>query len=193
MIIKNKIKTQRLLLRRWRIRDQHDLYEYAQLNNVGSRAGWAPHLSLAQSRRTIKTILRSKGTYAIVLRDTGKVIGSIGLHSTSLSNTNPAIAALELGYVINPAYWGNGYATEAATALIRYAFDTLNLDAIWCGYFIDNDQSRRVCEKCGFVYMYDKETQISQLDNQIFIERICILEKTNAPMKQIFKIETGQS
>ena len=152
------------MLRRWKVRDKHDLYEYAKLEKVGPLAGWPPHASVEESARIIRKTLSMRGNYAITLRDTGKVIGSIGLHSTSLSNADPGIKALELGYVLNPRYWGLGYIPEASLHYMYEAFSRLYLDAVISACFDFNERSRRVFEKCGFEFMYDKYTIIEQLD-----------------------------
>ncbi len=48
------------------------------------------------------------------------------------------------------AYWGQGYATEAARAVIDHAFDDARIDALVAGARVANPASRRVLEKCGF-------------------------------------------
>lgn len=58
----------------------------------------------------------------------------------------------EIGYWIGKPYWGRGLIPEAVDALLRRAFEQLGLDALWCGHYEGNLKSRRVCEKCGFVY-----------------------------------------
>lgn len=164
MGIKRRIQTERLLLRPWKLRDRYDLFVYAQRDEVGPRAGWKPHKNVDDSAYVIQSILSAKGSYAIVLKETGHVIGGLGLHDTSLSHTDPDGNALELGYVLNPDFWGNGYMPEAVGALLDSAFRSLPIYAVWCAHFHDNDQSRRVCEKSGFVYQYQKMTRIPALD-----------------------------
>lgn len=48
--------------------------------------------------------------------------------------------------------------TEAATELLRFGFETLGLEAVWCSHYDWNSRSRRVIEKCGFRYQFTKET-----------------------------------
>lgn len=61
--------------------------------------------------------------------------------------------AREIGYVLSKAYWGRGLMPEAVKAVIRYLFDTVQLDFILVGHFDWNRQSARVIEKCGFQYI----------------------------------------
>ena len=56
----------------------------------------------------------------------------------------------EIGYWIGRHYWGRGYATEAARAVIDHAFGDLGHDALQAGARVSNPASRRVLEKCGF-------------------------------------------
>lgn len=58
----------------------------------------------------------------------------------------------QIGYWIGQPHWGNGYAPEAAQALIDHAFTTTPLVAIGAGCRVANVASRRVIEKCGFQY-----------------------------------------
>ena len=56
----------------------------------------------------------------------------------------------EIGYWLGVPYWGHGYATEAARAVIDHAFEDLGLDRLEAGARVSNPASRRVLEKCGF-------------------------------------------
>jgi len=62
---------------------------------------------------------------------------------------NPPRKMPRLGYWIGRPHWGQGYATEAISALIAYAFETFPNDRLGAGVFADNPASRRVQEKCG--------------------------------------------
>ena len=72
----------------------------------------------------------------------------------------------EIGYVLNPKYWGNGYMPEAVNALLNYAFNELKLDLIWCCHFDFNNNSKRVIEKCGFNYKFTKDKKLNLLNNK---------------------------
>jgi RimJ/RimL family protein N-acetyltransferase len=56
----------------------------------------------------------------------------------------------DLGYWLEPAAWGKGFAYEAASALVRFAFDTLGLSALNSGHAADNPNSGRILTKLGF-------------------------------------------
>lgn len=77
----NCLVTERLLLRPWLWEDAADLYEAARDPEIGPAAGWPPHTDVADSRRVIRDVLTRPEIYAIVLRDTSKPIGSVGLQN----------------------------------------------------------------------------------------------------------------
>ena len=86
-----------------------------------------------------------------------------------------ALKGRELGFVLSKKYWGRGLMPEAVLAVIQYLFEDVKLDFIICEHFLDNIQSCRVQEKCGFVhfklgkcqthYVATKDTWISVLYN----------------------------
>jgi [ribosomal protein S5]-alanine N-acetyltransferase len=69
----------------------------------------------------------------------------------SLNRWNPDYRSASLGYCFDDAAWGHGYATEAARALLRWAFDTLDLNRVQAETDTRNVASARVLEKLGFV------------------------------------------
>lgn len=159
--------TERLIIRPLSILDADDMYEYAKTIYVGPMAGWPPHTSIQDTMNVIKAMSTIKtpyelGTWAIVLKENGKMIGTIELYNHFIH------FKAELGYSVNPAYWGNGYATEAATEVITYGFEYLNLKRIEAGTFLDNYSSQRVCEKLGFVKEGIARNGYVRYDGKIF-------------------------
>ena len=67
------------------------------------------------------------GRWAVVLKETGKVIGMCGLQYCDTDQDKVP----EIGYLFNRAYWGHGYATEAAVACKEYAFEQLGFDEVY--------------------------------------------------------------
>jgi putative acetyltransferase len=144
------IETERLILRDWRIDDVDDLYEYAKNPNVGPHGGWKPHESKTESLEIMQTLFIDKyECWAIVYKEDGKVIGSIGYEK---DQKRPEINCRELGYAMGEDYWGKGIMTEAAKAVIRYGFETLELDMVSIYRNPQNTRSGRVIDKCGFLY-----------------------------------------
>ena len=174
----NILQTERLLLRQWQNSDANALFKYASDPRVGPNAGWPIHKSEAHSLEIIQTVLSAPETYAIVIKETNEPIGSIGLmmgeYTDLTENTNEA----ELGYWIGVPYWGQGLITEASKEIIRYGFESLKLNAIWCGYFSHNTRSGRVQEKCGFLPHHIEFKKHFPLIDQIYDEQITLLTKT---------------
>lgn len=144
-----RIETDRLVLRPWRMTDVDDMYEYAKDPAIGPNAGWEPHASPEVTTQILQKFIEQDDTWAIELQESGKVIGSIGLHE---DRRREGIHARMLGYVLSQDYWGRGLMTEAAGAAIRYAFEELGVDILSVIHYTFNDRSRRVIEKCGFQY-----------------------------------------
>ena len=143
------LETKRLILRPWREDDAEELYKYASDPEVGPPAGWPPHTSVENSREIIRTVLSAPDTFAVCLKENGKPIGSIGFHRGDLAEQGDEY---ELGYWIGKPFWGQGLIPEASREMLRYAFEDLGMNRIWCGYYDGNDKSRRVQEKLGFIY-----------------------------------------
>ena len=148
------LQTKRLILRPWSENDAEELYKYASDPEVGPPAGWPPHTSVENSLEIIRTVLSAPETYAVCLKENGKPIGSIGFHRNDLAEDDDEY---ELGYWIGKPFWGQGLIPEASREMLRYAFEDLKMNRIWCGYYDGNDKSRRVQEKLGFVYQRKTE------------------------------------
>jgi len=145
------LETERLLLRPWEEGDAAALYKYAKDPQVGPAGGWPPHKSVEESLE----VLRSGGlsgpeTYAVVLKETGEPVGSVGIMDFQCDQVPPDPHSREIGYWIGVPYWGRGLIPEAVEALLRRCFEDLGCTAVWCAYHDGNIKSRRVQEKCGF-------------------------------------------
>lgn len=80
------LETRRLYLRPWEEGDAGSLYKYAKDPEVGPIAGWPVHTSEENSRDIIRIVLSAPETYAVVLKETGEPIGSVGLMIGDKSN-----------------------------------------------------------------------------------------------------------
>ena len=151
-----RIETDRMILRPWKETDLDDFFEYARVDGVGQMCGWLPHETPEQSRQILDMFIAEKKTLALELKESGKVIGSVGLEPReACKELSGDLQGRDIGYVLNKAYWGRGLMPETVKAVIDYCFRELNFDWLTCGHFHRNDQSRRVIEKCGFRYVKD--------------------------------------
>ena len=148
------IETERLILRAFRESDLADFYEYASVKGVGEMAGWKHHKSIGESAEILDMFINEDKTFAICLKESGKVIGSLGIEKYGLEEKLTEFDGYlgrEIGFVLSRDYWGKGLMPEAVGAVMAYLFDELNFDFLLCGYYNFNAQSKRVQEKCGFV------------------------------------------
>lgn len=162
-----KLLTERLELRLWQPSDVNDLYEYAQDPQVGSNAGWPAHENIETSQRIVDLFIKDADVYAIVLKSENKVIGSLGLHErTPEDESTSNLKQREIGYILNPKYWGQGIMPEAVATVIEYGFEELGLELIWCCHFDFNDKSKSVIHKSGFNYRFTTTKTLPNLNNK---------------------------
>lgn len=151
----NGLQTERLLLRPWKVDDVDDaraLFKYASNPRIGPAAAWPVHAGVEDSMRVIRDVLSVPETYAVVLKETGEPIGSIGL--APLSDTvdpehHEPESTREIGYWIGEPYWGRGLIPEAGREMLRHGFEDLRLTAIWGVHDVGNRKSSRVMDKLG--------------------------------------------
>lgn len=101
------------------------------------------------------TLPRHKFQLAVVLKDTGRLIGNCGLRQTAATAREA-----DIGYELVPEQWGHGYATEAARAMVQFGFAQLKVHRIWAWCIAENAASARVLEKLGMTLegrLRDKE------------------------------------
>ena len=146
-----ELHTNRILLRPWREDDVEALYKYASDPDIGTRAGWPPHKSIEDSAEVLRNVLMNDTTWAIILRETGEPIGSIG-YMTNYTSTLPSRPNEPLvGYWVGKPYWNQGICTEALELMIKHIRAVEDCKSLISSHFVDNPASGRVMQKCGFV------------------------------------------
>lgn len=148
------IETERLLCRPL---TSDDLDQFASINadaDVMRYIGDGKPQTRAQTEMRLNAILdhwnqHGFGLWALVDKASNALIGFCGLQY--LDNT----AEIEVGYRLAKQYWGMGFATEAAAATLRYAFEVLGLDRIVAVVQPQNFASQSVIEKIGLRYVKD--------------------------------------
>jgi RimJ/RimL family protein N-acetyltransferase len=150
------ITTERLILRGWK---DDDIAPFAEMNADPQVREFFPGLLTKEqsdaSARSIQAAYARNGfcLFAAELRATGEFTGFIGLTTLDFPISGVAQPAVEIGWRLARAHWGQGLATEGARAAVRYAFDTLRLPEIVAITVPANVRSRRVMEKIGMQYM----------------------------------------
>ena len=122
--MKTIIETQRLVLREMVMDDLPATWEIVgdEITMAAWNGAWSEEENLAGIEKQIHGYRENGfGRWAVALKDTNRVIGICGLQFCDTDKDS----VLEIGYLFNRAFWHNGYATEAAVASKRYAFDVL--------------------------------------------------------------------
>jgi RimJ/RimL family protein N-acetyltransferase len=111
---------------------------------------WGPNTEEETQRHVQETVARQRtgeetfNSFAVILKENDQLIGSVALRVS-----NPDHRGGFIGYAFNRSYWGQGYATEAARALLAFGFERLNLHRIFATCDPRNVASSRVLEKIG--------------------------------------------
>ena len=191
-----ELETTRLILRKISLNNIDDIFEYASNPLVGPNAGWKPHDTKTDTEEFVKYALKKReygqpGVYAIYYKKNNKMIGSIEIHSFKEYKA-------EIGFVLSPKYWNKGIMTEAAKAVIVYAFEILNIGRLTYGYFIFNERSKRVCDKLEFTFEGILRKKFKNYDGQIIDEAVSSIIKEEyfngkiswvKEFKQAFKVD----
>lgn len=153
--MERRIETERLILRPLEEKDAADVFEWVGDPVVNRYMPYTLYQNVEQARAWICSINPQDCEFAFVLKETGKVIGagSIGLNDEG---------KYELGYNLNRAFWGQGFATEAARAMIDWAYDQLGVRDFAASYATANAASGHVLCKCGF--QFERFGQYSRFD-----------------------------
>ena len=167
-------ETERLRLRPWREEGAAELFRWARDPEIGPATGWLPHRDEADSLDVLRNILMKENTWAVTLRGSDAPLGSLSVFSTDFSRGN---GEPEIGYWLARPFWGRGLIPEAVRALTDYAFGTLGLRTLRCGYFEGNEKSRRVQEKCGFVYERTRKDILWPATGEIRTEHVTRLDR----------------
>lgn len=139
------LHTKRLILRDYTLSDAGDLHEIFS-DPIVMKDCEPPYLP-KQTRAILSAFIENHIAFAAVLQDSGKVIGHILFHQLPMEENG----IYEIGWFFNRNYWRQGYAYEAASALMQYGFRDLHLHKI-CAETIDPDRSVALMKKLGMTH-----------------------------------------
>lgn len=149
-----RIETDRLILRRYKIEDADAMYKnWASDSDVTKFLTWQPHSSVEVSRGIIENWLKEYSDekyyqWAIVLKDNGnEPIGDI-----SVVHMNEGISMVHIGYCLGRAWWRRGIMSEALKAVTDFMFDTVEVNRVESRHDPMNPNSGKVMQKCGMKY-----------------------------------------
>ncbi|WP_404460525.1 GNAT family N-acetyltransferase [Sutcliffiella horikoshii] len=145
------LETERLLLRRLELGDANRVEELASDYELAKTTLNVPHPYPAGSAADfIRSMWTAEGkglvAFAVVEKESESLIGIINIKQTLSFKRG------ELGYWIGLPFWGKGYGTEAARAMVEFGFKKLGLNKVFAGAFADNPGSWRIMEKVGMKY-----------------------------------------
>lgn len=144
------LETECLWLRPFQESDDAELFRCCQNPHLGDNAGWKPHETLEESRAVLfDFFIKQEDTWAIVLKSTNQLIGSIGLIADPKREN---AQARMLGYWLDEAYWGKGLMNEAAKSVLNYGLETLKLSLITAHCYPNNQRSKALLRRNGFLY-----------------------------------------
>lgn len=143
----NTLEGERILLRPFAHTDLEDLYDINS-DEETTRYIYPAHTSIEETKGLLANFFMKEpiGKYAVVLKETDKMIGTLELHLQGHNNS------AEIGFTQNRHYWGNGYITEAAKLVLEVAFNKLQLTRVYAGCDVNNPASAKTLERIGMTY-----------------------------------------
>jgi RimJ/RimL family protein N-acetyltransferase len=158
------LETARLKLRAPRRDDAKALSALANEFRVAANTARLPHpYRVAHADEFIAAANSRAGEACFVVVRDGRLIGACSI--------DPREEGPELGYWLGVPFWGRGYATEAARALVDYAFGDLGYERLHSGARVSNPASRRVLEKCAFQWIGVRLTRIRSINSAAPVDR----------------------
>jgi RimJ/RimL family protein N-acetyltransferase len=137
------LETERLVLRAPRPQDAEVLAHLINDRRIAVNTARLPYpYSVEDAEQFIAAVNRQDGEVAFLITQDDALIGGCGIARCDSGG--------ELGYWVGVPFWGQGFATEAARAVIDHAFGSLGHEVLEAGARASNPASRRVLEKCGF-------------------------------------------
>jgi RimJ/RimL family protein N-acetyltransferase len=138
------LETERLSLRRPTLADVKAIAQLANERRIAEMTRRLPYPYLqAHAEQFINALPQSGGDTVFLIERDGDAVGMAGIDWRAPETP-------ELGYWFGVEHWGQGFATEAARAVIDFTFEEFSVDHLVSGARVANPASRKVLEKCGF-------------------------------------------
>jgi len=147
MKMKRQIETDRLILKPLSVEDAPAVFEWVSDPVVNTYMIYKIYDNISDVIKWILSLQENDNNFGIYLKSTGRLIGAISIPFSKKEN------AYSIGYNMNQNYWNKGFTTEAAKAIIKWAYQELNARDFVAIYANGNRASKKVVEKCGFKYV----------------------------------------
>lgn len=147
------LETDRLILRRFTEADAEAMFtNWASREIVARYLTWFAHKDIEQTHEIIRSWIDeyrqiNRYHWAIVLKDTDELIGSIGI-----VRQNEVKSSAEMGYCISDDHWYQGYTAEALRRILKYFFEEVGFNRISAVHNVNNPNSGAVMKKAGMLY-----------------------------------------
>jgi RimJ/RimL family protein N-acetyltransferase len=179
------LATERLVLRAPRSDDAKAIAALVNDRRIAENTLRIPHpYGLADAESFIATANAAGGEHTFLITRGAAVLGACGI--ARRDGEEP-----EIGYWLGVAFWGRGYATEAARGVIDHAFGDVGYDCLAGGARVSNPASRRVLEKCGFQWTGVGLYRIRALASSAPVDRFRLDRRLWASLKSWGRVSTG--
>jgi RimJ/RimL family protein N-acetyltransferase len=159
------LETERLTLRAPHLEDVKAIAVLANDRRIAENTARIPHpYRIADAEQFVAGVNRRAGEACFVLMLDGTLVGACGIDPRGDDG-------IELGYWLGAGYWGRGLMTEAARAVIDYAFGDLRHESLQAGARVSNPASRRLLEKCAFQWTGVRLTRIRAIHSAAPVDR----------------------
>jgi ribosomal-protein-alanine N-acetyltransferase len=153
---KEKIITKQFIMRKLTKADIEEFYEIVKKNEVGKWLGLGKGMSFEEAEQYVNKIIKhwtqhSFGVWGVINKSTEEIMGHCGLRY--IDDTED----IEIIYLLDPKFWGKGYATEAGNTAIQYAFNSLKVNKLTARVRTNNSKSKKVIDKLGFKFICDRD------------------------------------
>ncbi len=138
-----EIETNRLLLRKFDIKDKEAVLAYGSDEQTLKYLIWTGINKLAEAENVITVYYSRPGIYALELKEIHQCIGCIDIR------IEPQHEKASFGYILNRDFWNHGYMTEALKAILELCFTKLELNRVEASHYVGNEGSGRVMQNSG--------------------------------------------
>lgn len=163
------LKTQRIGFRRWKEEDLSlaiGLWGDFEVTRYFDARG---KLTPTQVKERLSQEISTEKSHSIQYWPIFLLKNDLHLGCCGLRPYDPSKNVLEIGFHIRCRQWGQGYAFEAAGAVIRYAFDVIKVSGLFAGHNPRNDRSRHLLTKLGFRYTHDEFYRPTGLEHPSYL------------------------
>lgn len=158
------LESKRVYLRHFAEKDAAQLLKWGKNPRYHEMAGFAQYQNMTEALHGVRQYIDRPESYVICLRKNDEVIGLVELYERGLDERSGLLKSKEVGFLLDQAFEGQGYMTEALHLILTYAFKKKGQNEVWAGTFPSNPKSQKLLKKLGFHYMYTVDyTQVNNI------------------------------